>query len=340
MKEKDDVLTGLWNEIYDVIQKKGISQIELLHSCMQKGYSVSQPELSKLMNHKAVLNLYQYAALCDALGLQTLHERKSGDASAVLGLKNRDLVVGPGEKAFDGYKGEYKAYFEATDKYDHRVQVAECRIASSEDDSFCEVFFELPTDILDENGQAIVKRYRGQLVIGDSIGTGYCVLEGVNVPELCFVAFRHRNFMLKQAECRLGLVLTTSEGEIKTPTAHKIYLVRSDQNSYDLNEIVPYLKFMPDNEVLISADILNGLMEDEQDPRAAVLKRAFKDSRPELFYEVSEEMLRKGKRNMNRFEIAEIFSLVLEKAELSYMARVTEWEDSRTYDLLRQGKEP
>lgn len=336
MKKKEEVLRQLRKALQEQIRRKNISQSELVNLCHEKGYDIRQPELSKLINGKTSLNLYQYVALCDVLELETsVAVKGQREVAGAIGLQNRSLDVHPDSDAFNGFLGRYSCFFFSTDRYGHKLHRAELILEKSKDGQYCRAGFELPLeDELNGKGYNSSKKYEGQLIIGRNVGTGYCILEGVNVPEISVIAFRHRSFLVKHAECRIALALTTSSGEVKAPTCHKMFMVFGEAvDADDLKDILPYMNFYPDHDILISQEEMEKLYAGEA---GELLKSACKNLMPVPYYEVGEELLRKGNKAASRKDIALAMARILEKGDLLHMVQVMESDDSRAFELLKK----
>ncbi len=338
MKDRTVELEELWKKIYTLILQRNLSQNELLISCREKGYDISQPDLSKLFNGRTSLNLYQYMAFCDVLGLNAFGISERCRYGGMINLHNTALAVEPRQDVFKGFFGTYRCFFISTDKYGDKIHKAELTFKSSSDERYCEAVLELPLlDEWDSSGNVKKKLYSGQLVIASTIGTGWCILEGENVPELSVLAFRHRSFVIKDVQCRMALALTTSSGSNKTPTCHKAFIVR-DKNFEicDLKEIEPYLRFFwRDQDILITKkkmeELFSGAAGEET---ARLLKNAFEDARLESYYEINEDRLLRANRGIGRKDIAAAFAHVLGAMELPHILQIVDDDDERTFELL------
>ena len=71
----------------------------------------------------------------------------------------------------------------------------------------------------------------------------YCILMNDLISEMCFFSFRFRIFQTKDMACRIGLVLTVSSGEDRTPIVHKIFLSRKKIDKKLREVMIPVLRF-------------------------------------------------------------------------------------------------
>lgn len=74
-KNREETIEKIRNVIEQCIRERDLKQKDILKLCKDKGYSISQSELSRILSHKMILGLYPAIALSDALDI---------DMSAVL----------------------------------------------------------------------------------------------------------------------------------------------------------------------------------------------------------------------------------------------------------------
>ena len=348
MRDRATELERIWKKIYTLILQRNISQNELLIRCQEKGYYINQPDLSKLFNGRTSLNLYQYMAFCDVLGLNAFGISEECRRDGLMNLHNTALAVDPALDVFKGFFGTYHCFFISTDKYGDKIHKATLCLKPSSNGQYCKALFELPLpDERDESGNMKKKLYYGQMVIASTVATGWCILEGENVPELSVLAFRHRSFVIKNVQCRLALALTTSSGSSKTPTCHKIFIVRDDDFDIDdLKEIEPYLRFAWQNQDILVPEkkmeqLFSETTEKETDSEetiskktAKLLKNAFGNAKVASYYEINEDRLLRANRGSDRKEIAAALAQVLGALDLPHILQIVENDDERTFELL------
>lgn len=63
IKEKPYCLDKVWERTEILMMKHKISQTDMVKLCQKKGYSVQQPEISKLKSKRCKITLYQAMAL-------------------------------------------------------------------------------------------------------------------------------------------------------------------------------------------------------------------------------------------------------------------------------------
>ena len=65
VKDKSICLDQIWIRVEKLMSKKKISQVDMVKLCQKKGYSIQQPEISKLKSGKCKITLYQIMAFAD-----------------------------------------------------------------------------------------------------------------------------------------------------------------------------------------------------------------------------------------------------------------------------------
>lgn len=331
VKTKAEVTERVWKRMKAVLDERGISQTALLRMCEAQGYKISQPELSRLFSGKLHLNLYQMIAFSDVL--ETAADRFINEDSIFrkLHVSGKSFITNPCDEAFSGYLGSYHTIFCSTSPFENnrvlRGKLDFCPVVRGD---ICEASFWLDTGEKDLRGNAIIKYYQGQLIISRKIGVAYCVLSNEQIGELNMIEFRHRNFLVKQAECRLGLVLTAAAGEKKNPVCQRMFLSRIRISDESLSKFIPFLKQESEEVWIRKQDLL--LMKREEYPQLNIEDLLNKCESDEYIL-VDEKTLRKGRR-LSRVEVAELFSAIKSISFNSFLASLEEEDDSRIYSLL------
>lgn len=153
--------------------------------------------------------------------------------------------------------------------------------------------------------------------------------------EICNLAFRHRAFFVKEVQCRLGLVLTVSAGEVKRPAVHRIFLSRYPISEDILSKISPILKLDSNhNEVLVSCRVLKELEKECIYPNFdfnALIEKSFMED----YVLVDEASIRAVNRRLSNYEVREILSSIKDGCG-SFTSYLNEADDSYTYDILQR----
>lgn len=71
VKDKLICLDQIWIRVEELMKKQRISQVDMVRLCQRKGYSIQQPEISKLKSGKCKITLYQLMAFADVLEVGT-----------------------------------------------------------------------------------------------------------------------------------------------------------------------------------------------------------------------------------------------------------------------------
>ncbi len=346
-KSKSEVSDLIWERVKKILEERKISQVGLRAMCEEEGYSVSQPEISRLFSGKARLTLYQLIAFSDALRIpfgQFIHPATNAgilqisEDHANFQISGDSFITNPNQGAYDGYLGEYHTVFHSTDPNEpDKFLFGKIRFDKNEKRHICEVTFILDTGEIDHKKEAIEKEYHGQLVISARMNVGYCILLNERMGEICTLEFRHRSFLVKQAQCRLGMVLTVSAGELKRPVVQRILLCREKITSELLVKAAPFLK-MDVGELLISRKDLTDLKN--QSERLNVnfdFEELIKHSDFEDITFIDEGSIRKVNRRISNLEMAEIMAALRNVSYgTAYLSYLSEKEDSQTYGILRR----
>lgn len=334
IKTKEELSGDIWRRLKLALESRKISQIQLQQLCYEHGFRVSQPEISKLYTGKIQLNLYQLVAFSTVLGMSADYFIKSENEAKTVNVSGNSFIIDPEEEAFEGYKGLFYTVFHSTSSFDEKILHGKLLFSSSEKGPICKAVFELDTGEKDRKGHNIIKRYQGQLVISSKLGVGYCILVNERIGEISTIEFRHRNFFIKQVECRMGMTLTVSSGETKAPVVSKIFLSRKPIEGELEQQLIPFLK-LEEEDVIISRESFQTLIQDEKDSNVdfdfGMLKN---DSIVEEHMLINESMIRKQNKRLNRKQIAEIFSILKRYSEGAFLSGINEKEDSQTYELV------
>lgn len=334
---KENFREKLRENIREILKSQNISQVELQKKCEELGYFVSQPEISKILSGKTPATVYQLSAFSKALDIsvdQLLYGKQDGRAFYFSGGKT--FLTNPLDEAYNGYMGMFHVLLRSTSPFENKWLYGKLIFSASDDsEPVCEAEFQLDTGETDKKGRTAIKYYRGQLIISSKLGTGYCILMNPDIGEMVFIEFRHRNFLVRQVECRLGLMISSSSGEAKLPVVQKVLLSRSPfSNSEELAEVAPYLKFVQE-EIFISKE----RYERMKCKYVQYNISAIRDHLDSPYYVLNEEMIRAGNRKKNRFEIAKLLSILRENAEAPWLYHITEREDSLVYSIMQEQRE-
>lgn len=343
---KTELSDKTWARIRDILEERNITQAELLKSCQKLGYHISQPEISKLYGEKIHLTLYHLAAFSEVLGIPTdclLDEAAvfrrlnvSGPGSG-LGLgsgSGSGFIVQPSDEAFRGYLGTYFTIFHSTSMQEEKILRGEMNFSASDSGDICEACFQLDTGEKNRDGSPVLKHYQGQLIISGRMSVAYCILTNEEIGEISLIEFRHRNFFVRQAEARLGLVLTVSAGDKKVPVTQRIFLSRRRIPDENLDEFISFLKLEP-QDFLVRKEELEMLADQSEEPEFD--SRAFLGACEEDTYAiVNAALVKRGNRKMNRYALAKLLSCFKSGSAGDFLMPLEEQDDFLTYELLEK----
>ncbi len=327
----EDISKEIVQRIRDILDEKALSQTDLAARCIEAGYSVSQPEISKIMSLKVKPTLYFLLALSAVCNVSLDYLAGNGKRQAVLPIDDNSFAIDPiRDDAFKNIIGKYWAYFESTDTfYENKLLEGEMTFSASR--GMCEAVFLLHTGE-SKDGTEVIKRYDGQLVISAKMRAMYCILYNVRIGEICFLVFRFRNFAVKEMLCRMGLVVTVSAGEQKQPVSHKLFMSRERLKGETWNEILSYLRFSQE-DFTIGEEELDEIIAEY--PEYASLFFGLKQTaRRESRFVIRDSDFRTVNKKLSQSEIAYFKGIGLSRADTLKNVSISEKEDAAMYGLV------
>ena len=159
-KEKTDCLDKVWERTETLMKKHKISQTDMVKLCQQKGYSVQQPEISKLKSKKCRITLYQAMAFADVLGVPVDYLVNGGvnENTIRFSLDNR-FVTQADAREFRGILGEYHTLFHSTAEMEDKWLDGKL-ILSKSSEGICRAEFTLWTGERNSAGINIMKKLK------------------------------------------------------------------------------------------------------------------------------------------------------------------------------------
>ena len=329
-KTKRKFLEEIRLRISSIIKEKHISQSALVEMCQNSGFDITQPEVSRLINGKGTITLYQAIAFSKVLNipLEKFTEETYEQPLVQLEISGNKFLTDPASaKEFQCLLGKYYVAFHSTASDEDKILEGELVFTESAAQKVCLAFFKLDTGDRDNLGNALYKNYQGQLLIARSVDTAYCLLASEEIGEICMIEFRYRNFQMRKLDCRLGLVLTVSAGDLKQPSVHKLFFSRSPMNRQEKNTIIQMLR-LDAGRFLVSKQTLVGIQEEYPSFSSIcheLLGRSCKE-----YVEVNESLIEMN-TYLNRKEMIEFVSLVRKREELPYTLALRAKEDQFSY---------
>lgn len=337
-RRKEQTIQRILEVIEQKLAERQMKQKDLLELCHKEGYELSQSELSRILSHKITMGLYPALAMCEVLNID-IHRimNSAGVPGDISYLSRESFIMDPKRPEIDKYLGHYRTLFYATDPRENKLLQGKLYLDSEKSGGqpYCSAFFLLDTGDTDMGGTLIQKRYQGQFLVSPQIGVAYCFLVSNQLGEICSLEFRHRTFFYKKVECRMGLVLTTSTGEKKTPAVHKILIYRGETPASNEDQLAHMLK-LDNNEIRIEADVLRDI--DTTDETRELLNRLAQMQQGITYYMVNAASLKNVNRKLSNAQISSLYSTLRNYSEEGYTLCLDEEEDEMVFDLV--GRNP
>ncbi len=262
------------NKIVAAINKK-MKELYITQKHLSKLSKISQPTLSKLLSGKSKFTVEQIARI--SMSLQV-------DVSEFVSFKKMDLnfnsevystnfipendslVCNVDRSAFKGYVGnKYYIYFYSTISSETKMIHGEFTFFNS-DENRCKITLKIYTGKIDVSGKKITKNYTGDMIISIPLSSCYCILINQEIGEMCFLTFHHMFLFSQDMICRMGAVLTTSSGENRRPTLHRMIISKCEFNLDEDSEDVSFLKGqlkLNDSKIVISKSAFDDLINND-----------------------------------------------------------------------------
>lgn len=225
--------------------KERQKELKLTQKDLSDRSGISQPTFSKLMSKKSDFSLEEIVNISKALDVNLL---KIASASYDMYNENSlyystrsisesdNFVINPSRPAFKGYIGnKYHVYYKSTISSEDKIIEGDLEFASS-DDNTCLVNLKIYTGRYDINGNKIYKEYTGNMIISVPLSTCYISLVNQQIGEISYLTFTHMFVFNSDMMCRMGAVLTTSAGEHKKPTLHRMLISKVAFDLEDEND--------------------------------------------------------------------------------------------------------
>lgn len=226
-----------------------------------------------------------------------VHERKEGDS---------EFIVAPTGK-MRAYLNTYYTYFFHTSPPLNSQELIKgiLKIEPDEKKEKTVASFEFETGKKNEEGEPIIKRYSGDVIISPDQQAVYISLINDEICEISYIIFHYMPILYEKLICRVALALTSSSGDsngLRVPTAHHMILsaYELDEKCPEVLELLKGLLYMNENEILISEKNLKLFMD--KAPKAFKEYYEAKDGSaliegfaPVSYYQLSESSLRAAK---------------------------------------------
>lgn len=237
------------------IKNKHITQKQLAQST-----GINQSTLSKLLANKSKFTVEQLIKICIALetdisefiSFQNSHLNAISNIYSSL-IENDNLVCDTKRSAYKGYlDNKYSIYFYSTISSETKLIHGQLTLNNT-DENRCKINLKLYTGKIDISGKKITKNYTGDMIISIPLSSCYCILINQSIGEMCFLIFHHMFLFNNDMICRVGAALTTSSGENRRPTLHRMIISKYD---FDLQDNSPDLHFLKGQLKLNNSQII------------------------------------------------------------------------------------
>lgn len=308
LNEQDRITWNFYNAISirlgnAMAVSKTPKQEDVVKKCKEAfGFDIDQGTISKILNYRDIafskrpptFSLINVAYICKALNVH-MNEIISTETS-ILDInsitppppadskKRSAFVFNPNENEFKGYKGEYYCYFFPTISSEHKMLTGKLCFSDDNIHGNCRADFELNTNLKKPDGSNVFKHYTGTLIVSVPQNSCYCILSNSDYGEICMLNFHHRYFIADDQElrCRLAAVITTSAGESRRPTTHRMLISRTMLTAEEQSILSSQL-LLNSADIIVPVDDVRAMIE--QDILPSEIAALFeKEIKPREFY--------------------------------------------------------
>lgn len=299
--------------IKEAVNKSGKSQRQIVAEIEKLGLPINQGSISKLTDYKAgddnkrapTLSMIHVVYLCRVLGLNIadimdiagnpLEEHNVLPPAPSHGGKTQTLVFDPGQQEYFGYLPQepFYCYFYPTISSEHSMLCGRLRFFENAARHRCDASLELEVEQqLDENGKPITKKYTGTLIVSIPQRSCYCILYNLDYGEICMLNFHHRYFLTRHSlQCRLACAITTSAGENRRPTVHRMLITKNQLSEEELKILKPQLR-LNTKRIVVPKEAVDALMKDGELPEEiAMLFGEGRPIEPKPYYAFDESLI-------------------------------------------------
>lgn len=253
------------------LEQRGLRQRDVLAMAENRNLLLRQSALSKLLSGKMrSIPTLEAATLCKLLELD-LNEVLSPDGTdtvtlpaaphAAAGVDGAEFITDPRNRKMRPYLGQFYTWFFPTKDTETRLLKGTLIFEPSGDKKRTLASFSFKTGKKHRDGTDIVKQYHGELRLSPLMSAAYCILQNDEIGELSFLMFRYIGILYESLPCSVALVLTSSAGPTRMPTAHRM-LISSTEIPDERMEVLKGQLYMNEPEILISEKGMEQFMKD------------------------------------------------------------------------------
>ena len=334
-------------EVHKQLRTSRLTQKEL---ATKTGINAST--LSKLLLGKSNFSIEQLAKIALALGkdisdflsFRNIGIENTSNIYSTTDMQESDnFVFDTNRPAFNGYLGnKYYVYFHSTMSSESKLIYGELTFASTGKDR-CKVDLVLYTGKTDVSGKKITKNYVGDMIISIPQSSCYCILTNQRIGEMCFVIFHHMFLFNQDMICRMAVALTTSSGEHKRPTVHRLVISKQKFNleatSHDLSFLRGQLKLNSKKIIISKAtfeSLKNQLSPDSDADLISYLNEIEKLISLEEFYIIDENKILLS--DIDVFTKVQGISLLREKSIAENYNKISTTTDEFLFEYIQNPK--
>lgn len=283
-KNRKEFFKKISLRLSNAIESYGISQEALCQECRKNGIIISQTDISRIVNyHRHIdennttsfstssLSLINVAYICKVLNID-INKLLFGDESHfdsfrmisdIFSSNSSVFATNVTDKAFKGYIGKYHCYYLPTISIEKKPIHAILNIEKDSISDECNVTLSIYTN-KSGSKQENVKEYKGRMIISTLQDACYCIVCNPEYGEIGMINFFHRYFLTSEVlQCRIAAALTTSAGDRRRPTVHRMLLCRREINDSELNLIIPQL-LLNSNEIIFPKSAIESILKNNE----------------------------------------------------------------------------
>lgn len=259
-------------KLFESINRK-CKEFHITQKQLSEMTDISQSTLSKLLSGKTKFTVEQMVRISavfktdisEFLSFQKMGAPFIDDSySRDYVPENDNFVCDTDRPAFKGYIGnQYYIYFYSTIKSEKKMIHGELSFQKSEENR-CKISLQLDTGKKDVSGNKVTKKYTGEMIISIPLSACYCILTSREIGEMCFISFHHMFLFNQNMLCRVGTALTTSSGENRRPTIHRMVISKYpfdlEDDSNDLHFLRGQLK-LNNSKIIIKTKEFENLVQ-------------------------------------------------------------------------------
>lgn len=289
--------------IKNTMRDGDVTQLELSEKT-----GINQSMISKLLSGSSILNLNHIIKICIALKKSPSELLSSNDTSldeifgnddiysSGLMSENDNLIFDTSRSAFKGYLDiPFFVYFLSTMDTEEKILKGTLLFKGSKNNKRCEASLELFTGKKDIEGNEITKVYKGEMIVSITMSTCYVILVNNTIGEICFFSFRHMFLFNHDMLCRIAEVLTTSSGENRRPTIHRMIISRYELDTQEDRHFINGQLKLNEPDIFIEKNVFDELKNSDFVKQSQNLITFFNEMQPPkeiTYYKIDENILR------------------------------------------------